>query len=37
MILLQKRHFRPGQEPAWDTRWNEELTERGPNFLNYVQ
>jgi len=22
---------------AWDTRWSEEFSERGPNFLNYVQ
>jgi len=26
-----------GPQPAWDTRGNEEFSERGPNFLNYVQ
>jgi len=26
-----------GPQPAWDTRRDEEFSETGPNFLNYVQ
>jgi len=35
--FLCSRVVRAGPLPAWDTRGGEEFSERGPNFLNYVQ
>jgi len=32
-----KSYFAEKQVPAWDTRRGEEFSEKGPNFLNYVQ
>jgi len=31
------RHLCSGPQPAWDTRRGEMFSERGPDFLNYVQ
>jgi len=29
--------MKPGPQPAWNTKGDEEFSEKGPNFLNYVQ
>jgi len=34
MIAVFSLVFRPGPQPAWDTRGGEEFFERSPNFLN---
>jgi len=39
LFRCAKRHClsHAGPEPAWDTRGGEKFSERGSNFLNYVQ